>query len=188
MAKTDLKTVRRKRIRHYDGDGCPRALTFSCFRRRPFLAGDLARGWLIHALDFARRRHPIELWAYVAMPEHVHVVVWPKVRNFRISVFLSTLKQSVAKKARNHLLTHKPDVLRRAGGHFHFWQDGPGYDRNIDSDFTLWQTIDYIHMNPVRRQLCTRPEDWPWSSAGFYLGGAASPIIMDQESLPADPR
>ena len=27
--------------------------------------------------------------------------------------------------------------------------------------------IDYIHANPVRRQLVEKPEDWKWSSAGW---------------------
>jgi len=46
-----------------------------------------------------------------------------------------------------------------------FWQQGGGYDRNILSRKELWEKIDYIHANPVRRGLCEHPADWKWSSA-----------------------
>ena len=178
----------RKRIRHIDGDGCARFLTFSCFQRRPFLSSDNARNWFIEALISARRKHPIDLWAYVIMPEHVHVIVWPRSPALKISDFLSSVKQSVSKRARNYLLKNNPKLIEENGGHFHFWQDGPGYDRNIESDAVLWQSIDYLHLNPVRRGLCLRPEEWQWSSAGFYAGLIDGPIPIDRHSLPADPR
>jgi len=50
----------------------------------------------------------------------------------------------------------------------HFWQDGGGYDRNIVSDRELYEKVQYIHDNPVRRGLIGRPADWPWSSARWY--------------------
>jgi putative transposase len=178
----------RKRIRHIDGDGCARFLTFSCFQRRPVLSRDNARNWFIAALISARRKHPIDLWAYVIMPEHVHVIVWPRSPALKISDFLSSVKQSVSKRARNYLLKNNPKLIEENDGHFHFWQDGPGYDRNIESDAVLWQSIDYLHLNPVRRGLCLRPEEWPWSSAGIYAGLIDGPIPIDRHSLPADPR
>ena len=41
------------------------------------------------------------------------------------------------------------------------------------------QMIDYIHMNPVRRGLCEKPEEWRWSSADWYLGAGEVPIRVD---------
>jgi putative transposase len=49
-----------------------------------------------------------------------------------------------------------------------FWQSGGGYDRNIDNPKTLWKMIDYIHANPIRRELVKRAIDWEWSSATWY--------------------
>jgi putative transposase len=39
--------------------------------------------------------------------------------------------------------------------------------------------IDYIHLNPVRRGLVERPEDWAWSSARWYAGLRPVPLEMD---------
>ena len=32
--------------------------------------------------------------------------------------------------------------------------------------------VEYIHLNPVRRGLVARPEDWTWSSAAEYSGAS----------------
>lgn len=59
------------------------------------------------------------------------------------------------------------------------WQPGGGYDRNVVELASLQQMIEYIHLNPVRRGLVARPEDWPWSSARWYEGIRPVPIEMD---------
>jgi putative transposase len=52
---------------------------------------------------------------------------------------------------------------------FRFWQEGPGYDRNLTHSKSVLAAIDYIHQNPVGRGLVMRAVDWKWSSARFYL-------------------
>jgi REP element-mobilizing transposase RayT len=52
-------------------------LTFSCHRRFAFLRAERTCAWLADAIDKARYEHPFLLWAYVFMPEHVHLLIWP---------------------------------------------------------------------------------------------------------------
>ena len=52
---------------------------------------------------------------------------------------------------------------------FRYWQEGPGYDRNLTRRSTILADIDYLHHNPVRRGLVQTAVDWKWSSARFYL-------------------
>jgi putative transposase len=52
---------------------------------------------------------------------------------------------------------------------FRFWQEGPGYDRNLSEPSTAVAAIDYVHRNPVRRGLVERAVDWKWSSARYYV-------------------
>lgn len=63
----------RKTCRRYNDPGHAHALTFSCFGRQPFLRGDRARQWFVDCLAMARAKHAFGLWAYVIMPEHVHL-------------------------------------------------------------------------------------------------------------------
>ena len=46
-----------------------------------------------------------------------------------------------------------------------FWQRGAGYDRNSWTPCHIREAIVYIHDNPVKRGLCDKPTDWPWSIA-----------------------
>ena len=183
-----IELPHRKTIHHYDGELDARSLTFSCYQRLPFLSKDRAREWMIQAILLGRQKHPIHIWAYVIMPEHVHLLIWPLEREFKIEHLLSTVKQSVSKRTLVWLRKNDPAYLRRCGEPFHFWQDGPGYDRNLYSPRYVWTDIEYIHDNPVRRELVTRQTDWRWSSASTYAGTSHPLVPIDFSSLPQDPR
>ena len=169
--------VHRKRCRRFNEAGHAHALTFSCFQRQAFLSRDRTRRWVLEAIESAREAHRFHVWAYVLMPEHVHFLIWPQIAEYDIGAILSSLKQPVAKKAVNHVRTYAPAFLDRMadlqpGGRtvYRFWQRGGGYDRNLREPRYIWETIDYFHLNPVRRGLCQRPEEWIWSSGGIMPG------------------
>jgi len=69
--------AQRKRLRRADNPGDARFLTFSCFRRQPLLSRERSCRWLLDAMDRARETHGFDLWAFVIMPEHVHLLVYP---------------------------------------------------------------------------------------------------------------
>ena len=94
------------------------------------------RGW----------RHAFDLWAYVFMPDHVHLVIYPRCDDYSISRILLSIRQPVARKAIAYLKVHHPEGLRAmATGQrarpYHFWQKGGGYDRNITQVDTLISTV-----------------------------------------------
>jgi putative transposase len=184
-----------KTCRRINEKGHAHSLTFSCFRRQPFLARDRVRRWVIDAIELARRKHDLDIWAYVIMPEHLHLLVYPQADSYFMSRILTTLKQPVSKRAILYVHRHAPEFLPRITDaqpngktQLRFWQRGGGYDKNLWSPRYVWQTIDYIHVNPVRRGLCVIPTAWPWSSARAYAGDADVAIKIDFDSLPHDPR
>src|SRR5690606_22255239 len=108
----------------------------------------------------------------------------------RIGPVLSSIKQSVTKRAIAWTRLHAPEGLHVMAdatptGHvaLRFWQRGGGYDRNIFTPEAVRSEIAYIHANPVRGGLCARPEDWEWSSAREHLRPGAGPISIDLEHL-----
>ncbi|MBI4717185.1 MAG: transposase [Planctomycetes bacterium] len=166
--------LKRKLCERYNTAGEAHALTFSCFQRRPFLGGDRARFWFLEALDDARRKLRFEVWAFVIMPEHVHLLIYPIGNEYSISDFLMSVKRPVARKTLRHVQAHAPsflvhmrDAQPNGRTQYRFWQRDGGYDRNLVSDSTIHRTIDYIHANPVRRGLAPLPEEWRWSSAAY---------------------
>jgi putative transposase len=188
MRLTDPVTGRSyysKQLRRFDETNQPRELTFSCYRRYPFLARERTREWFLQALEAARPDSHIQLWAYVVMPEHVHLIVCPNELPGQVSHFLRVLKETVARRAIAYLKRNAPEWLgrlevREGSRVLHrFWQPGGGYDRNITETSTLRQMIEYIHANPVRRGLTERAEDWQWSSARWFSGIRPVRVEMD---------
>jgi putative transposase len=178
--------VVRKTRRTYNTYGHAREITFSCFRRMPLLSRDRTRQWLVEAIDKARARLSFDVWAYVVMPEHVHILLLPRNESAEIAPILQAIKQPVARKATNFLRAHNPSWLEhlkveRPGGRpsYRFWQQGGGYDRNIFTDKVAWAAVDYIHQNPVRRGLVDCPLNWPWSSAACYAGAEHNKLQVD---------
>ena len=189
----------RKRVKHYD-DGQPHFLTFSCYNRLSLLSKDRTRQWFVEALQAARKKHGFHLWAWVIMPEHVHLLIWPpasridsdsKSRNGTISGILSDIKRPVARNAIRYLERHSPGYLdrltvrNRNRTYRRFWQAGTGYDENVSEVGTLHEIIAYIHENPVRRGLVLRAEKWMWSSAREWLEDSPNSICMIDRTLPA---
>ena len=56
----------------------------------------------------------------------------------------------------------------RPESQFQVWQESSHPEAIYSDDFAR-QKIEYIHFNPVKAGLATKPEDWPHSSARAYL-------------------
>ena len=118
----------------------------------------------------------MHLAAFVFMPEHVHLMVVPTGGEPAIDRYLARIKQPFSKWVKQQLLERKSPLLDRltvqerpGRSCFRFWQEGPGYDRNLSTPAVIEAAIEYFHMNPVRRGLVKRALDWWWSSASWYL-------------------
>ena len=160
-------------------------LTFSCYHGYPFLKAERTCAWLAESIRAARTSVSFDLWAYVFMPNHVHLIVWPRNRQYDIAQIRKAIKAPVARTAIEWMEQHSPEwlprITRQRGQSSErlFWQSGGGYDRNITSSEPLERMIDYIHANPVRKQLAERPGDWKWSSAAWFERQATIPLAVD---------
>jgi putative transposase len=176
--------------RNHNEPGHAHVLTFSCYRGYKFLVAERTCEWLAEAINDARREFDFALWAYVFMPEHVHLIVWPRRKVYDIADIRHAIKSPVATRAIRYLKEESPEWLQRVtrtrSGKTErtFWQSGGGYDRNIDQPATLLKEVDYIHMNPVRKGLVKCADEWKWSSAAWFFGSGTPVLIPD--SIPAD--
>jgi putative transposase len=87
--------------------------------------------------------------AFVVMPNHVHLLMEPRVSLARIT---NGLKGVSARDANR--------VLGRTGEPF--WQD-ESFDHWVRDAGEFERIRNYIIQNPVRAGLVGRPEEWPWS-------------------------
>ena len=100
------------------------------------------------------------LHEFVVMPDHIHVLLTPKTS---IEKAVQFIKGGFSYRAKKELATN-----------MEVWQKGFSDHRIRDaSDYRIHQI--YIQQNPVRKHLCERAEEYPYSSAraGFEVDLAA---------------
>jgi putative transposase len=172
----------------YNVPGHVHFYTFSCYKRLPMLTNDVWRQWLAESIAHARKELQVDLWAYVFMPEHAHLLLHPRREKYRISDFMQLAKNPMARrvigslKKSNAPLLESLRVTRRDGDIEHrFWQAGGGHDLNIWTMKKAIEKAEYCHNNPVKRRLARSPETWRWSSFRWLVQGA-----RDNEPLHVD--
>ena len=154
------------------GQGDFHFITFSCVRRLPLLGSADARNCFVRILDEVRLRYAFRLIGYVVMPEHVHLLIGePRIGD--PSKAMQVLKQRVSIAL---LLNHRDGGSRTRD---HFWQRR-FYDFNAYSGRKISEKLNYMHMNPVKRNLVANLKDWPWSSWSYYVTGEPGLISVDQ--------
>ncbi len=184
-----INQIKKNKYQRFNIPGYAHSLTFSCYKRQKFLNYVRTRMYFIQAVNKAKAAHNLDVWAYVIMPEYVHLLIWPRNEIYSISDILKSIKQSVSRRTIEFLKDSNPGSLRfMATGfqkpRYRFWQDGGGHDRTVIDPKLISEIMDYIHWNPVKRGLVERPEDWYWSSAGDWLNDVEGPIRIDRKSFP----
>jgi len=90
--------------------------------------------------------------AFCLMPNHVHLVLWPR----RAGALGRWMQRLLTAHVRRHHARH--------GTSGHLWQ-GRFKAFPIQHDDHLLTVLRYVERNPVRAKLVTRVAAWPWSSA-----------------------
>ena len=180
MAERTASSLR-KRMRRWEEPGGVRFLTFSCHRRSPLLRNPAIADLFSQTLSATRRTYGFELFAWVVMPEHVHLLLRPG-PDAPLGAALRSIKTSVAKRvvARwRELGAPIVETLRTGRGDVRFWQKGGGLDRTVRDEREFCREVWYIHTNPVKRGLVGRAEDWRWSSRRWWMGKREGEVECD---------
>jgi putative transposase len=121
------------------------------------------RDWLGDAC----RANGVEIWTWVLMPNHVHLILVPS--------DVDGIRRALAPVHRRYA-GHVHARLKRTG---HFWQGRFGCVAMDEAH--LGAAFRYIVLNPVRARLVDKASEWPWSSVHVHLG----PVGSDGVTTPA---
>ncbi len=136
-------------------------------------------GRLALSLLRMREKHGFLLTAWVLMPDHWHAIIYPPHPLIISRVFKAVKVSSMI----------SINLGRQETGEL--WQ-GRFFDRALRTMKEYHETVEYIHLNPVRGGLVRRAEDWRWSSVHEYAGMSAEEqerrcgLRIDRVRLPAD--
>jgi putative transposase len=136
-------------------------------RQDVFFSDDDRRRYLSWLGEYSTK-YGLELLAYCLMTNHVHLIVIPR--------FLD----SIARTLRILDIRHCQAINARFGWSGHLWQ-GRYFSTALD-DAHLWSAVRYAERNPVRAEMVSRAEDYPWSSAAFHLGRKPDALIQSAGS------
>lgn len=126
-------------------------LTVCVEGRKPVLANDNVHGRLCDLVTESLDRYGVWVDSYVLMPDHVHFIVTVSRDAIRIGKWVKAMKAVVACREFQ-------------------WQSG-FFDHVLRSNESRSEKWEYIRMNPVRRGLVNRPEDWPFAAAFHQATG-----------------
>ncbi|OGO16465.1 MAG: hypothetical protein A2Z02_02545 [Chloroflexi bacterium RBG_16_48_7] len=147
---------------------------------------------LIRTINYCCIKYHVQINGYVIMPNLVHLLA-SVMSAFTISIFLGQVKEYSAKQIINWFIINEKnsylDLFSSAaaeskqGHRYQVWQkrfDNAVITRGKDMIIKL----DYIHCNPLRGRwnLCSKPEEYPFSSAKYYYEGKETGIPITKIS------
>jgi len=164
-----------ERYRFYS-DGSVYFVTFSIVEWLPvFISGEACQ-IMTESLNFCHRQKGLRINAYVIMPTHFHAILFHETFDpHRLESVLTDFRKFTGRQLCDFSEKHLPDsfsnTYRTSSGKDRkrrFWQPSR-HPVQIEKE-AFWQTkFDYLHLNPCRKGLVTRPEFWRFSSASFWL-------------------
>jgi len=131
---------------------------------------------LADSLKYCRKNKGLKIYAYVFMINHLHLIV----SGNDIIGFIRDFKRHTSKEIQNNIIATEPKVLKLfdlGNGKYEFWSR-TNMPKMIENEDYLFQKVNYIHENPVRRQYVKNPEDWRWSSANSDNDIVIEPMVL----------
>ncbi len=136
---------------------------------------------IINALNYCQKNKGLEIYAYVIMSSHIHLLC-KATDGFILSDVIRDFKKFTSKKIvqicieepesrREWMLSYFQKAcehLKRVQNH-KVWQDGY-HAELVETNWFIKQKVEYIHNNPVKDKTVSLPEDYYFSSARNYAG------------------
>jgi REP element-mobilizing transposase RayT len=139
------------------------------------------RDIVLESLTYCREQKELDVYAYVIMSNHVHLLVRARQENlsdvlrdfkkFTASQILKQIAEGDAESRRDWMLKRFEFAAQchvRNSTH-QFWTH-ENHAIEITSTKFLFQKMNYIHENPVRAGWVEEPQDYLYSSARDYSG------------------
>ena len=129
---------------------------------------------LIQNLQYCQKHKGLEVYAWVIMSNHCHLIL--RAKNENLSEIIRDFKKYTAKKIyqaieENPKESRKNWLLRALSyeGRIWFWKEGYHGEEILSKEMYLTK-VDYIHLNPVRAGIVEKEEEYLLSSAGDFYG------------------
>ena len=135
--------------------------------RRPFLCHPDNVQLLRQSLRYTMKRRPMEVDAFVLLPDHLHTIWTLPDDDHDYSTRWRLFKTYFSRHCRE-TFEHVGSTSRKTKRERAFWQRR--FWEHTIKDIQDYNThIEYIHYNPVKHGLAEAPKDWEYSSFHRYV-------------------
>ena len=141
--------------------------TLVTYNRRPFLCQPDNAELLRQALRYTMQRHPMEIDAFVLLPDHLHSIWTLPDEDHDFSMRWRLIKSYFSRYCEHTY----PSVVSRSRQNKQeraFWQRR-FWEHMIRDDQDFINHVEYIHYNPVKHGLVAAPKEWQYSSFHRYV-------------------
>jgi Transposase and inactivated derivatives len=130
---------------------------------------------IIENLDYCRKNKGLEIYAWVIMTNHVHLIIRAK-EGYMLQDILRDFKKvtskAIIKEINENLCESRKEWLLRSfntNDGYRFWQEG-NHPIELWTNEVIDEKLNYIHKNPVKAGFVFREQDFLYSSAAGYAG------------------
>jgi putative transposase len=132
-------------------------------RRQPIFFADEDYQKYRYLLTRACFEHRLDILVYCLMPNHVHLIAVPEAED--------SLRLAIGETHRSYTAW----INLKNGWTGHLWQGR--FNSCPMDEHHLLAAVRYVGLNPVRAQLCARPEDYRYSSVRSHILGTEDKLI-----------
>ena len=149
----------------------PQYFTATIYEWKHLLADNNCKDIIIESMRFLVTNKRIELNAFVIMSNHFHAI-WQPVFGFTASAIQASFMKYTAQQLKRSIEKSNHELLdsflvNKEDRNYQIWKRRP-LSVELRTTAVFDQKLNYIHYNPVKAGLCINPEDYYYSSAGFY--------------------
>ncbi|GGF22710.1 REP-associated tyrosine transposase [Echinicola rosea] len=157
-------------------------VTFTIVRWIDVFTRDRYRDIFIDSLKFCQDNKGLEVYAFVIMTNHVHLIIGRKgksslqgiirdVKKYTAVKILEAIEQNTEESRRDWLLYffERAGSFKSSNTKYQFWQHH-SHPLELNSTRKMINYLNYIHQNPVKAGIVYQPEDYVYSSAANYAG------------------
>ena len=150
-------------------------VTTTCNNWKHLFINDKYYDLICSSLKFVCEKYKADLLGYIIMPNHIHLIIYFK-NETKLSDLMRDFKKFTSVQIRKMLeedgyleiLESLRENIKDKKQVFKVWNDRFD-DVAIYNEETLKIKLQYLHQNPVRKEIVPNSEDYKYSSARFYL-------------------
>jgi len=146
---------------------------------------------IIESLEYCQKNKGLEIYAYVIMPSHIHMLC-RSTTDENLASIIRDFKKFTSKRAVKLVMEGREsrrewllEIFKESCEHlkreqkYKVWQDGY-HGKELISNKFIYQKLNYIHQNPVTDGIVEKASDYYYSSARNYadLESALEVVVL----------